>query len=110
MDSARPAGSSAGVTIFEPEDSCANALFSSLVDVSRLLAAVMADMFVFKLLITICLTLSLSHPVWGASLHDILVVWRILRRASSDFPVGPYWPPTAIVLRQFSIGSEAGIL
>jgi hypothetical protein len=51
MDSAKPAGSSDGFTIFEPDDNCANALFSSLVDLSRLLADVMAAMFVFKLLI-----------------------------------------------------------
>src|SRR5580700_9406081 len=65
MDSAKPAGSSEGFTIFEPEDSSASALFSSLVELSRLLADVMAAMFVFKLLITIDLTLSLSHPLRG---------------------------------------------
>jgi hypothetical protein len=32
--------------IFEPEDNCANALFSSFVDLLRLLADVMAAMFV----------------------------------------------------------------
>src|ERR1700677_3951529 len=65
MDSAKPAGLSAGLTICEPEESSDNALFSSFVEVSRLVAAVIADMFV---LITILLTLSLSDPLRGVLL------------------------------------------
>src|SRR5208337_953320 len=78
MDSAKPAGLSAGDTIFEPEESCANALFSSLVDLSRLLADVMAAMFV---LITITNSF-LELPLSGHLFHDIPVAWRNLIRAS----------------------------
>jgi hypothetical protein len=46
MDSAKPAGSSAGLTILEPDESFARALFNSFVEVLRLLAVVRAAMFV----------------------------------------------------------------
>src|SRR5271157_4871667 len=71
MDSAKPAGSSAGLVIFEPDESCANALFSWLVDLLRLLADVMAAMFV---LITITNSF-LESPLSGscASRHPCRV-------------------------------------
>ncbi len=91
MDSAMPAGSSEGETIFEPEDRRANDSFKLLVDRLRLFAAVWAAMFV---LITI-LTLSVSYPLRGFYCHDIPVVERIFFRASAAFPIGLLWPPIA---------------
>src|ERR1700742_2101711 len=46
MDSDKPAGSSAGEVIFEPEDKRASDLFSIEVEAARLLALVAADTFV----------------------------------------------------------------
>jgi hypothetical protein len=61
MDTARPALSSAGEVILEPEDKRERDLLNSELDWLNSCALVCADMFVF---ITI-LTPSLSHPLWG---------------------------------------------
>jgi hypothetical protein len=75
--------------MLEPEDSSASALLSALVDLSRLLADVMAAMFVFKLLMIILLNSFLESPLAGSSIaqHPCRVV---------DFKTGihrfPDWP------------------
>jgi len=71
MDSAKPAGLSDAFTICEPEESRASDSLSMLVELLRLLALLSAAMFV---LITISLTLSLSHP-FRELLHGIHAVW-----------------------------------
>lgn len=72
IDTARPALSSAGEVIFEPEDKRERDLLNSALDWPNSCALVSADMFVF---ITI-LTPSLSHPFRGFVLHGIPAVRR----------------------------------
>src|SRR6185436_10008822 len=67
METARPATSSSGETILEPEDKRASDLLNSALDSDSNRALVCADMFV---LMTI-LTPSMSHPLRGIFLRDI---------------------------------------
>jgi hypothetical protein len=62
IETARPALSSAGELIFDPEDKRASDMLNAELDCSSNDAVDCADMFVF---ITILLTPSMSHPLRG---------------------------------------------
>jgi len=62
METARPALSSAGELIFDPDDNRASDWLNRALDCPSNPAVVCADMFVFM---TILLTPSLSHPLRG---------------------------------------------
>src|SRR5258707_8833632 len=84
-ETARPAASSSGDTIFEPEDKRASDLASMLCDAARLRAPVCADMFV---LITITNSF-LESPLAGSFVarHPCRVVSFNLRPHRF-----PHWP------------------
>src|SRR5271169_5482171 len=81
-DTARPALSSAGEVIFEPEDKRASDWLNIELDCANRLADVCADMFVFMIIL---LTPSLSHPFRGFDFHDIPVARRALQGAHPLF-------------------------
>jgi hypothetical protein len=78
-----------------------------VVDLSRLLAAVMAAMFV---LITICLNSFLESPLAGSLGTTSLSRGGFRFGHPPLFPGWPFWPPTAIVLRQSSYRLGSGKL
>ncbi len=90
-----PAGSSAGETIFDPEESRASDELSMLLALLRAFALFCAAIFV---LMTI-FTLFLESPLAGFSLRNIRVAWQNTCGHSPVSPVGCKWPPTASVSR-----------
>jgi len=92
MDTAKPALSSAGEVIFEPEDKRARDLLNSELDWLSSCALVCADMFVF---ITI-LTPSLSHPLRGFVFTRHPCREQALSKAPAITPSGCLRPPDAV--------------
>src|SRR5580692_10594144 len=86
-DSAKPAGSSEGDVIWEPEDNSASALFNMLVEPAKFVALVSAAIFV---LITILTTLSLSHPLRGTLFERHPCRLVDLVAGSTIFPCRPF--------------------
>ncbi|MFO1475823.1 MAG: hypothetical protein U1F98_04125 [Verrucomicrobiota bacterium] len=105
IETARPALSSAGEVIFEPEDSLARDLLNSELEAPSKPALVCADMFV---LMTI-LTPSMSHPCGDLMLHGISAVrwaitqaptcvsFRLFAAARRRFPTTLYRPLKVIL-------------
>src|SRR5882757_5185357 len=100
-ETARPAASSSGDVIFEPEDRRASDLASMLCDAARFRAPVCADMFV---LITITDSFHESPPGGGFLFHGVLAEGDVFQ-GFHLLPVGVNWLPTAIVFRQGAIGT-----
>jgi hypothetical protein len=99
IDTARPAASSSGFTIFEPEESRASDFCSDDVDSARRRAPFAADMLVF---ITILDSFHES-PFLGDKWHPCHS-GEIFSEALTVFLVGSFWLPTADLSTTFYIG------
>jgi hypothetical protein len=103
METARPALSSAGELIFDPDDNRASDWLNRALDCPSNPAVVCADMFVFM---TILLTPSLSHPFRGFWFCTAsLPFGGPLKRRPPVIPSGCLRPP-ATVSRQPTIGGS----
>jgi len=87
IETAKPALSSAGEVIFDPEDKRASEALNLELDCPNNCAVDCADMFVF---ITILLTPSMSHPLAEVFYCTASLPWGVSFQGVR--PVIPFWP------------------